>query len=345
VILWDADLLTPEILTEYLRGAGLLQRGFVTSFKAQYNQTTPFPGKRIAHLQLDFSSEATAHVPSSIVLKINVGPKEVFCYRSILPTMSFKIAPKVFHAHHDASSNLSNFLLEDLSQSHWQTQWPLPPSLDGCRQALSALAKLHAHWWDSPFLQQDFLAKFPVANWWKSRIDLADDRMGAFFDFMRDRLSKERRSIYESVLSSVDQGWRPGGDEAHVTLLHGDAHFWNFLFPRDHLSDSVIMIDWNSWDVGRGSNELAYMMALHWYPERRSRYERLLLEHYHHTLVSSGVSNFNLDALILDYRRSVIMNLLIPVWQWERGIHPSVWWFHLERGFLAFDDWDCRDLL
>jgi hypothetical protein len=33
------------------------------------------------------------------------------------------------------------------------------------------------------------------------------------------------------------------------------------------------------------------------------------------------------------------------MWQASFRLSPAVWWSHLERGMLAFDDWDCRALL
>ena len=345
MVLKDPNQLNPEILTEFLANTGLLEWGSVTSFNARPNQSTPFTGKKISHLNLEFSPKASFKAPSCLVLKIGTGPKEVFFYESILPKMYFRITPGLFHAHYDVVSNSSNFLLEDLSESHWQTRWPVPPSLDDCESSLSAIAKLHAFWWNSPFLQQNFQNMLSEGNWWDIRINLAVDRFGSFLDFMGDRLSGERRAVFELVLTSPNQGWHPVCVGAPVTMLHGDAHFWNFLFPNDHKLHPAIMIDWNSWDIGRAADDLAYMMALHWYPERRSRFELSLLEHYYRSLVDSGVSGYGFDALMLDYRHSVIMNLFIPVWQWERGIHPSIWWFHLERAFLAFEDLDCRELL
>ena len=40
-------------------------------------------------------------------------------------------------------------------------------------------------------------------------------------------------------------------------------------------------------------------MVVHWYPERRRRFERPLLDHYHATLLASGVKGY--DRAALDY--------------------------------------------
>ena len=87
------------------------------------------------------------------------------------------------------------------------------------------------------------------------------------------------------------------------------------------------------------------MMAVHWYPERRRRFERPLLDHYHATLLASGVKSYDRAALDYDYRLAVpdpSEDAAVPV---RHGIPPVVWWGHLERIMYAIDDLGCRELL
>jgi hypothetical protein len=35
--------------------------------------------------------------------------------------------------------------------------------------------------------------------------------------------------------------------------------------------DDVRLFDWDSWRIDAGSDDLAYMIAMHWYPDRRRR--------------------------------------------------------------------------
>ena len=32
-------------------------------------------------------------------------------------------------------------------------------------------------------------------------------------------------------------------------------------------------------------------------------------------------------------------------WQWARGAYAAVWWPHLERGLLAFEDLNCYEVI
>jgi hypothetical protein len=86
------------------------------------------------------------------------------------------------------------------------------------------------------------------------------------------------------------------------------------------------------------------MMALHWYPERRERLEESLVHLYYQRLLQHGITGLDWNDCWTDYRGSCLLTPLIPVWQWAVGIHPSVWWFHLERSFLALEDLDCLEL-
>jgi hypothetical protein len=53
-------------------------------------------------------------------------------------------------------------------------------------------------------------------------------------------------------------------------------------------------------------------MAMHWYPDRRNRIERLLLDHYHAELLRQGVSGYDRQTLDEDYRLSVLWLITRP---------------------------------
>jgi aminoglycoside phosphotransferase (APT) family kinase protein len=36
----------------------------------------------------------------------------------------------------------------------------------------------------------------------------------------------------------------------NVTLIHGDAHVWNVLMPKDEQSGDVRLFDWDTWRIG-----------------------------------------------------------------------------------------------
>jgi thiamine kinase-like enzyme len=209
---------------------------------------------------------------------------------------------------------------------------------------IRAYARFHAAWWDDPRLGVEvgaFMDEAAIDRWLANY----QQRFAAFADRLEDRLPWERRQIYERVLASSSKLLTRYRARRHLTIIHGDAHVWNLMYPRDTTVDSLRLIDWDAWRLDLGAEDLAYMMALHWYPERRRRVEVPLLRQYHEALTSNGVTGYSFEALWEDYRLSVVWRLAVPVWQSSMKLGPWVWWSHLERILLAFDDLRCEELL
>jgi len=337
---------TPQWVTEALKSAGHLQRGNVTHVTTQSLSDVPFGAPKLRRLKVAYSADAVCRLPDHLILKIAKREKEHFFYTQIAKQMTDPPIPECYFAAQDADKSQATFLLEDLSATHFQTEWPVPPTQSLCEAAIDGLANVHGFWWDDPRLETYFRAKVTKGNCWVGRLNEAIQQLPAFLDFIGDRLSEGRKRIYEEVLASSNPFWQPDTARKAKTLLHGDIHFWNVLFPHNHEIHTIRIFDWNSWDIGKGTNDLVYMIGLHWYPSLRRRFERPLLERYHRKLLESDIGAYSWDDCWLDYRESCIMNLFIPVWQWQRrNIPAAVWWSHLERSFLTFDDLHCEELL
>jgi hypothetical protein len=247
-------------------------------------------------------------------------------------------------AHWDEETRDWRLLLEDLSDSHLiATTWPLPPTFAQCETIIEARARFHAHWWDDSRLGA------AIGSWGDA--DAADrflkrlgEKYAQFVDRMGDRLPRERRELYECLLASAPRLLARADSRRNVTIVHGDAHVWNCFLPRDGAAD-VRLFDWDSWRLGAGAEDLAYMMAVHWYPDRRRRMEGPLLDRYHAALLAHGVVGYNRRALDDDYRLSALWAIATPVFQAGAGIPPVIWWNNFERILLAVDDLGCRELL
>jgi hypothetical protein len=271
------------------------------------------------------------------------GEQEAAFYRQAAPLTPAGLLPRCYDA--QVTEAGARLLLEDLSDTHTMlTVWPLPPSIEVCERIVDTWAAFHAFWWLHPKLGRE-VGTFPddaLVAWVANE---RRQRYARFAEHLGDRLAPGSRALYDRVLDTLDQRNTPALFRQHCTLVNGDAHVWNVLYPRDAGADSVRLIDWSNWRVGRGVGDIAYMMAVHWYPERRARLEAPLLDRYHAGLCAGGVKDYGREQLQLDYRWAVIGSLLIPVWQQTLGIPPAVWWSHLHRLLAAVDDLDCRALL
>jgi hypothetical protein len=129
-----------------------------------------------------------------------------------------------------------------------------------------------------------------------------------------------------------------------MTIIQGDAHVWNCFLPK-HGTDTPRLFDWDGWRPNIGADDLAYMIAMHWYPEMRQRAESHLLDAFHEELLANGVTGYDRRALQDDYRLAVLWQITRPIWLRAVGIPAGIWWSHLERIHLAVDDLGCRELL
>lgn len=342
----------PEHLTFALRGAGALADGHVRGVEVISSRPTIL--SHIYRLRLTYDGADAG--PASVVLKTNrldnptrlpfIGRQEVAFYTQVASAMPPRLVPRCFDANWNAETGVWHLLLEDLTDSHMQaTAWPLPPTQAECGTILHAWARLHAAWWDEPRLGVS------VGTW---RDAAATDQLLAgfaeafsrFADRVGDRLSQDRRDLYARFIDAAPRllARTRTRTRRNLTIVHGDAHVWNCFLPRDG-GDDVRIFDWDSWHIAPATNDLAYMMAMHWYPDLRRARERSLVDHYHAALLARGVRAYDRRALDDDYRWSVLWLIRTPVWQANYDVPPVIWWNNLGRILLAVDDLDCRALL
>jgi hypothetical protein len=166
-----------------------------------------------------------------------------------------------------------------------------------------------------------------------------------FADRYGELMPPERRSLYERLIDQTPRLLVRYYSHRNLTITHGDAHVWNFFLPRPGAGEGVRLLDWEVWNIDMATDDLAYMMAMHWYPDRRARIEQRLLDHYYETLLAHGVKGYDRRAMDDDYRLSALWLITRPVVQAAINIPARVWYNNLERIMLAVDGLGCRELL
>lgn len=334
---------TADTLSSWLQRSGTLPRGTVTGVRIDLEFEAA--NSRLDFLRVEYSDEAPADLPRHLVVKsplvsspAGYGTSEVQFYREIASSIG---SPPLVRCL--ATIDDGVIVLEDIRATHDHPPWPLPPSRTQCELAVDALAKVHAQWWEAPALGHTVGKPHTTESLTQMVQDIAA-HLPAFIDAHGDALTVEARNIYERVFSSSLKPWLRLTDPRALTIINGDAYTWNFLFPRSG-EGPAFLIDWQLWHVDVGARDLAFLMALHWYPSRRREVERPLLRRYHEGLLSHGLNNYSFDELLLDYRRGVVRNLTIPILFWSRGMKPEGWWHRLECALAAYRDLDCDELL
>jgi hypothetical protein len=337
-------------LTQTLRRTGVLVDGEVS--RVEILEAADHMVSRAFRLRLQYRG-AAPDAPARMFLKVPTGqrptvpgsnlPKEIAFYTQVWHSPAGCV-PRCFEAQWDAATGRSHILLEDLAESHFTaTAWPIAPELAHCERMVRALAGWHAAWWRDPRLG-GAVGVWPDAA---AAADWADRFAGQVERFCAeagDWLSLQRRDFLRSLVRQAPRVFAHG-DRRPMTLIHGDAHAWNCFLAKDPRAARDVWFDWDNWRVDAGAGDLAYLIALHWYPERRQRFEMPLLDLYRDELVAAGVTDYDRADLQDDYRLAVLWQVATPVKQYAGGLPPLVWWSHLERILMAVDDLGCRELL
>ena len=237
--LTEARQATAKWLTHTLRRAGRLAQGRVTAVRERAVVKTGL--SVLTRLELSYSAGAPPSAPGRVILKTprpdgaaeaaKLTEQEVEFYGVIAPRTPSPPIVRCYDAAFSPASGHGHLLLDDLAETHSHPTWPLPPSIRSCEQAIDSLAMLHARWWDHAELGKGigrFLDESGVAE----MMGGIAQQYSRFADFLGDRLSGERRRVYETILSSSLRPWKRITQRTGLTVVHGDAHLSNFLYPR-----------------------------------------------------------------------------------------------------------------
>lgn len=353
----STDQIAPEWLTHILRRSGHLARGHVVSIARLGEDASSIDGPgffKNNRMEIYYSPDATPSVPTRLYLKAqdgavhkSAGAREVAFYLSVAAQMPYPPAPICFDAAYNPDSGAYHLLLEDVSETHRTVHPEEPATQNDVESMLDALARLHAHWWGHQKLGQS-VGTVPTPEEIRDSFGQLEAAFPRYVDYLGDRLSVERRRIYEKVLERYpDVAIHRFAQRERLTVVHDDAHAGNFLLPRHAGEQRLFLIDWQQWGIHVGLHDVAYLIALFWYPERRARLEEWAVRNYHTRLCRYGVDAFDWPTCWGDYRLQAIENLLVPFWAWifqgERwGFHR---WHQLEKAMLAFQDLKCEDYL
>ena len=338
---------TAATLSHWLRRSGNLPNGEITQVRIDLEDTTPI--SKLYYLTATYTSDAPSDLPRRLIVKSPLlkasgdGP-EVQFYRDVAPSI-LKTPPIVrcLAAVENSDDNPETVVIEDLRATHDHLPWPIPPTGSQAELAIDALAHVHAQFWEAPSLGNT-IGRHNSEQSLTSMLKGVIEQIPPFFDEFGDSLSADVRKVYDRVFTSSLKPWMRLTDPRALTIIHGDAHSLNFLFPRSG-SGPAYLIDWQLWHIDVGARDLAFLMALHWYPTRRRELETPLIRRYHEALLAHGIANYSFDDLWLDYRRGVIRNLTIPIIFWGRGMTPEGWWHRLECALAAYQDLTCDELL
>jgi hypothetical protein len=232
---------------------------------------------------------------------------EVSFYNRLRPELDIE-TPLGLGGHYDPQSKRFILLMEDLS--------PRTPHINSMmdeddlkiiRAILETLAKLHAHYWESPRFKTDL-------SWVQNQVEGNLETL--FAGFLRDHVVNELKrekfkrefaqqlNTTESQLFARTRALKRHQATLPQTILHGDAHFANTYVLPGCLGG---VLDWQVSARGFLMHDVGYFIQTALSVEGRRTNERSLLAFYRDRLCSYGATRVpDLETLWLEYRRSMI---------------------------------------
>jgi aminoglycoside/choline kinase family phosphotransferase len=220
--------------------------------------------------------------------------------------------PWCFASPMDADEGRFVLVLEDLAATFRMADQIVGLQIDEARIALEALGRFHAAWWEDPEL--DELHWLPPGNGpttkqagplFRRCWPLFVERFGDVVPDGGLELGQRVGDAFEALLDAI-------ADE-HPTMAHTDFRLDNLFFETEAADAAVAVIDWQLMTVAKGAYDVAYLLGQSMEREQRARSERELLVAWHDTLRAHGVDDYRFDEAWDDYRRSALVNLVIPV--------------------------------
>ncbi len=352
-VLTHIEQVTPDWLTHLFRQKGLLHENRVVDVQITASNATNV--SQVYFLKVSCLSVPT-DAPNRLFVKFpkpdeRWQDKEVEFYTLLVPEMLRSWAdqqplfPKCYDVAYISATNLSHLILEDLSETHFTNQGSMPSSQHLCELVIDAYACIHAFWWEHAWLGRR-VGELLTDKAIDGAIETAQTKL---VDFVRT-VGNEIKPVQYDVLAAVVSGWPLRRRQrvvagVGVTLVHRDPHPRNLLYPYDSEHNTIKLIDWQSWRVDTGTDDLAYLMACHWPLGEIERVEQELLQRYHRQLVEQGVKQYSWDDCKYDYRASVIRCLFFLMIAWSPTQWANrVWWDRIQRGLAAFERWHCSEL-
>jgi len=323
---------------------------------------TILPGSRISSFQVESTSEefcssiarirlsfSGSQSGSSIFLKFakrgndgtptGSGRKEVQFYNTYAQTVGHASIPRCFFAEYSQETRHYNIVLEDLSETHDQREWPNTKLDEQYALVAECLAGVHTQWWNRPEAAQ----MLGLNDAEEERERLEQSTKLAVIPFLRNYshgIAKPLLKTFTDCASVYDQVVAMKRRSQNVALIHGDTHFWNFLYPKSH-GGTVYLVDWESYDLDAPTQDLVKFAAVIWSVEKRKRHEEQFLRTYHKKLTEQGVVDYSFETLLFDYRISILRMLYLPVQKEGWGLPQEIWLEEFENILSAIEDWNC----
>jgi hypothetical protein len=228
----------------------------------------------------------------AMVVETGMGRREASFYARLAAEVPVRI-PQPHFAAWNEDGTAYVMLLEDLDEAGCSFPQARGPDRLACAQSLvSGLARLHAHFWDTPRWQGDLAwVDTPMRNDWGRILMKA-----GLEQFHRD-MPSHWNELVRRYLDDTD-GFNDLIEAGPATLIHGDSHMGNLFVDRGEIG----WLDWACFSRGPGMRDVAYFLTNSLDTAFRRENERALLELYRLALAEAGGPERRADEIWNEYR-------------------------------------------
>lgn len=350
-VITSLEQVTPEWLTRVLRRNGFLRRAAVVSI--EFGERRALTTSEVAYLYVIYSPRV--NLPTRFFIKYiqnnengkwNSSAKREALFYRMTGKLPLPPAAQIYDERHTSDYAKGHLLLQDLTTTHYQW-WDMSPAQQEVAypSMIRYLARFHAAWWQHRLLESEFAA-IPAPDFLETARAQTLAQLGAFSPAMGTTLTPAQCAFSERMLESAvwKNVWAWTRPREQLTLEHGQPHLANFMFERADPTLTAALLDWQSYHVGVGAFDLAFLLV--WFLDKTSRADaRTLLTTYYQQLCAHGVQNYSFAQLDLDFRWGIVQLWRVVLKLGAEGKKKDVTLARLHATWRALQEWQGEALL
>lgn len=250
---------------------------------------------------------------------VRLGIREVRFYDFIngFDSNLITAVPKCIRHHVSKDGKKYYLVLEDLSETHQDYREMDFTDLESWKCALSALADFHKKF-IGKLSQKEIFDHTDDVDAIKAYIGKLESAYDQFRVYAQGRVEPSVFPLLERSIPIIREieleKYARINENKITTLLNRDCHLRNFLYPKNK-GESAIIVDWQFWGMGIGTFDLRHLLGSALRGDLR-KHQRELVQFYYQCLTRELSLDYPWDVCWDDYRKGVIDNLFMPVWQY-----------------------------
>lgn len=226
-----------------------------------------------------------------------------------------KLAPDFYGGESDTTNNRTVLMMEKIGTDNTciELDWRegVTPGFAEMLRVVTTLARIH-----SEFHQVTVPDRYGRSAYTRQKVEFLSNAVDiealthSLIEKAGDLITPEQQALLKGFNSCFVPRLKTYLDSAGPqTIIHDDAHFWNFKVPVAE-TEPVILLDWAGWNIDFGVYDLAYAIVTKMTPAFVIAHEDALKEAYRDFSLTNGI---DYPAFQRDYEFALIRQLIKPM--------------------------------